>query len=185
LNIWAGGHGFFVLTESSAPRLFSCGANSFGQLGHPSKQPISSPFEIEDFLPSGTIVQIACGLQHTLLLDSAGHVYGLGRGDDGRLGCEHVHDVIRPNRIEHLNDVVDIAAGGSVSFARDNRGQIFSFGMGDTCQTGHGNEDIFVPTLIKGKQLEQRSIQQISVGAQHTLFLVTENDCLNGHGFSP
>ncbi len=80
--------------------------------------------------------------------------------------------MIIPKKINNLLNIVDIASGGSVSFAIDDRGDIYSFGMGDTCQTGHGNEDIFLPTLIKGKQLEQRKIQQISVGAQHTLFLV-------------
>jgi regulator of chromosome condensation len=108
-----------------------------------------------------------------------GNVYGLGRSDDGRLGNNSVTDIIIPKKILNLTNILDIAAGGSVSFAINNHGEIYSFGMGDTCQTGHGNEDIFLPTLIKGKQLENRKIQQISVGAQHTLFLVKEE--LNYH----
>jgi alpha-tubulin suppressor-like RCC1 family protein len=103
-----------------------------------------------------------------------GNVYGLGRSDDGRLGDTLVYDVLIPKQINNLTNIVDIAGGGSVSFAINNHGEIYSFGMGDNCQTGHGNEDIFLPTLIKGKQLEHRKIQQISVGAQHTLFLVSE-----------
>jgi len=174
LEIWAGSHGFFVLTQNSTIHLFSCGANSFGQLGDSSKQPIYSPFEIKEFPSVNKMIKIACGLQHTLILDSMGYVYGLGRSDDGRLGTNLVDDMIIPKQIDKLTHILDIAAGGSVSFAIDNRGEIYSFGMGDTCQTGHGNEDIFLPTLLKGKQLEQRKIQQISVGAQHTLFLVKE-----------
>jgi regulator of chromosome condensation len=104
-----------------------------------------------------------------------GFVYGLGRSDDGRLGTNLLSDVIIPKQINYLKNIVDIAAGGSVSFAINNIGEIYSFGMGNTCQTGHGNDDIFIPTIIKGKQLEKRQIQQISVGAQHTLFLVRNN----------
>jgi len=172
LNIWAGGHGFFALTQNSTIHLFACGANSYGQLGHRSKQPIYLPVEIKEFSSVNKIIKIACGLQHTLILDSMGYVYGLGRSDDGRLGNNLNNDVIIPKQINNLINILDIAAGGSVSFAIDNYEQIYSFGMGDTCQTGHGNKDIFIPTVIKGKQLEQRKIQQISVGAQHTLFLV-------------
>ena len=84
-------------------------------------------------------------------------------------------DLIKPNQINNLQDIVDIAASGSVSFAITTSGEIYSFGMGDTCQTGHGHDDIFIPTKVHGKQLETRRIRQISVGAQHTLFLVHEN----------
>lgn len=172
INIWAGGHGFFVLTQNLTPHLFACGANSFGQLGHSSKQPIYTPVEIKELSSIDKILKISCGLQHTLILDSMGYVYGLGRSDDGRLGDNLIHDVILPKKINCLINIIDIAAGGSVSFAINNHREIYSFGMGDTCQTGHGNEDIFVPRIIHGKQLEHRIIQQISVGAQHTLFLV-------------
>ncbi|CAF2910630.1 unnamed protein product [Rotaria sp. Silwood2] len=175
LNIWAGGHGFFVLTQNSTIHLFSCGANSFGQLGHSSKQPIYLPIEIKEISFVDKIIKVSCGLQHTLILDSMGYVYGLGRSDDGRLGNNLNNDIIIPKQIDNLTNIIDIAAGGSVSFVINNYGEIYSFGMGDTCQIGHGNEDIFVPTLIKSKQLEQRKIQQISVGAQHTLFLVKED----------
>ncbi|CAF4378367.1 unnamed protein product, partial [Adineta steineri] len=109
LNIWAGGHGFFVLTHN---HLYSCGANSFGQLGHSLKQPIYLPLEIKDFPLVDKIIQIACGLQHTLILDSMGYVYGLGRSDDGRLGNNHINDVIIPKQIDKLINIVDIAAIG-------------------------------------------------------------------------
>lgn len=155
--------------------LYVCGANSFGQLGHPSKQPIYLPVEIKGISFINKIKKISCGLQHTLILDSDGNVYGLGRSDDGRLGMNVTNDVIIPKQIDYLSNISDIAAGGSVSFVINHCGQIYSFGMGDTCQIGHGSEDIFVPTLIKSKQLEQRTIQQISVGAQHTLFLVQQD----------
>ncbi|CAF0765574.1 unnamed protein product [Rotaria sordida] len=175
LNIWAGGHGFFVLTQNSTIHLFSCGSNSFGQLGHSLKQPIYLPIEIKEISFVDKIIKISCGLQHTLILDSNGYVYGLGRSDDGRLGNNLINDIIIPKQIDNLTNIIDIAAGGSVSFVINKYGQIYSFGMGDTCQIGHGNEDIFIPTLIKCKQLEKRKIQQISVGAQHTLFLVKED----------
>ncbi|CAF1001467.1 unnamed protein product [Rotaria magnacalcarata] len=174
LNIWAGGHGFFALTQNSAIHLYACGANSFGQLGHPSKQPIYSPVEIQGFPCLNKIIKISCGLQHTLILDSMGYVYGVGRSDDGRLGNNLVNDIIIPKQINNLTNIFDIAAGGSVSFVINQNAQIYSFGMGDTCQIGHSNEDIFIPTLVKSKQLERRNIQHISVGAQHTLFLVKE-----------
>lgn len=172
--MWAGGHGFFVLAQKSTIHLYSCGANSFGQLGHSSKQPVYLPTEIKEFPFVDKITNISCGLQHTLILNSMGYVYGLGRSDDGRLGNNLNHDITIPKQIDKLTNIIDIAGGGSVSFVINNQGQVYSFGMGDTCQIGHGNEDVLIPTLILSKQLEQRRIQHISVGAQHTLFLVQD-----------
>ena len=172
LNMWAGGHGFFALVQGATRQLYSAGANSFGQLGHRSAPMISFPTAIEGILSSINPVKIACGLQHTLLLDVSGRVFGLGRSDDGRLGSL-TNDVSQAEQIVELSDIVDIAAGGAVSFAIDIHRECYSFGMGDTCQTGHGNEDIFHPRKVYGKQLEGRTIEEIVVGAQHSLFLVS------------
>ena len=172
LNIWAGGHGFFALVQNTTLQLYSAGANNFGQLGHRSTPIISFPTAIDGILSLINPIKIACGLQHTLLLDSNGHVFGLGRSDDGRLGSL-TNDVFQAERLVELNEIIDIAAGGAVSFAIDIHRHCYSFGMGDTCQTGHGNADIFRPSTIRSKQLEGRIIEDICVGAQHTLFLVS------------
>ena len=171
LNVWAGGHGFFAAIENISIDIFACGANTYGQLGHPSTEAIYLPVKIESLSSLHSIRSIGCGIHHTLILDYQARVYGFGRSDDGRLG-NLTEDVWLPQQIEHLSDIVDIAVGGSVSFAIDRQGQIYSFGMGLTCQTGHGNHDVFQPTIIDAKQLKHRHIEQISVGAQHTLFLV-------------
>ncbi|CAF1553636.1 unnamed protein product, partial [Rotaria sordida] len=71
-------------------------------------------------------------------------VHGLGRSDDGRLGNDLANDIIIPKQINNLTNIFDIAAGGSVSFVINQNAQIYSFGMGDTCQIGHSNEDIFI-----------------------------------------
>ena len=54
-------------------------------------------------------------------------------------------------------------------------GVAYSWGFGTNDQLGLGHDkDAFVPTTIKGKQLENRLVLAASAGGQHTVLLVKE-----------
>lgn len=72
-----------ILTENGDLYTFGYGAN--GRLGIGSDTPQSSPQKVEN-LPRKTIVQVACGHDHTMVLFDNGDVYGYGYGGNGRLG---------------------------------------------------------------------------------------------------
>lgn len=171
--VWPSAHGFFVRLETDKQEILASGLNSYGQLGERFRQKLETPIEIEIFDKIESIRSISAGIHHTLILDERGRVFGLGRSDDGRLGSIQA-DSNELRQIEGLSKIVEISAGSSVSFAIDSDGNVFSFGMGLTLQTGHGYDDVFYPTAVHGKQLVDRFVEQISVGAQHTLFLVRE-----------
>lgn len=51
-------------------------------------------------------------------------------------------------------------------------GQLYGWGMGSSGQLGTGEEeDVDTPVVIKGKQLEGKSVVRVSGGGQHTLIL--------------
>lgn len=51
-------------------------------------------------------------------------------------------------------------------------GQLYAWGMGSSGQLGTGeDDDSDIPVLVKGKQLEGKSIVRASGGGQHTLIL--------------
>ena len=94
----------------------------------------------------------------------------------GALGLGKVDaDVKFPTRISELKDIVDIAANTSVSYAIDKAGKCFSWGSNYSKQLGQDTEeDYFVPTLIRSKNMDSRDVYTVSVGGQHSLFIVSE-----------
>ena len=80
-----------------------------------------------------------------------------------------------PTKIPDLNDIVDIAANTNVSYAIDKNGKAFSWGTNYSKQLGQDSEeDYLTPTLVKSKQLDVRDVFTVSVGGQHSLFVVSE-----------
>lgn len=66
--------------------VFSCGAGTFGQLGHGDKNNVSLPRMVVEMM--GTqVTQISCGNRHTLTyVPSRNRIYGFGLNSSGQLG---------------------------------------------------------------------------------------------------
>ncbi|CAH8641730.1 unnamed protein product [Heterobilharzia americana] len=133
------------------------------------------------FDPEQKWQQFAIGMHHTLALNNLGHVYTVGRPDYGRLGlgCDLSSSkvsVSKPTRVRGpLGYCVCslVGCGEACSFAVDQNGNGYSWGMGSNHQLGHGSgdDDCWEPELIVGKQLENRRILMVDAGGQHTLIL--------------
>lgn len=52
-------------------------------------------------------------------------------------------------------------------------GEVYSWGMGSNMQLGMGDDDsdLWIPTKMKGKALENKVIKSVSAGGQHTVLL--------------
>uniref|UniRef100_A0A1D1XJ62 Putative E3 ubiquitin-protein ligase HERC3 n=1 Tax=Anthurium amnicola TaxID=1678845 RepID=A0A1D1XJ62_9ARAE len=104
--------------------LFTCGDGSFGQLGHGDCQSCFSPKEVT-FFGSMHVMQIACGLRHSLALikgPSRDIVFGFGSGKHGQLGpsADGIKRLFNlPKAVCHFeNDTVaTISANGDQSAA--------------------------------------------------------------------
>lgn len=174
LDIWAGLYCTFILDSKNNIQVF--GLNNYKQLGvdaegicfHPV---VASSFSNQDWK------MISGGEHHTIALDSEGSVYTLGRKEYGRLGlgadCE---DAVKPTKVQIPDNAkcIDATCGSFASFAVTDDGKLYSWGMGSS-QLGVGDEDDKVlPTLVTGKQLENKIVTQVAAGAQHTAILVRQ-----------
>ncbi|KAL5963585.1 putative E3 ubiquitin-protein ligase HERC4 [Taenia solium] len=158
--------------------LYGWGSSDDGQLGpvsgvEPCMQ-VYRPTTV-DWPPTGVskhLVKLACGYQHTLVLDSEGFVYSSGSNEFGQLGhCR------RPNAFDKVSgikeQVRDIAAGPYHSAAITTTGCVYMWG----CNTNHqlGRED-FDDTGVRLLDFNYGPIVQISLGLEHTVALTETSE---------
>ncbi|TIB42685.1 hypothetical protein E3P86_00272 [Wallemia ichthyophaga] len=128
-------------------------------------------------------VQAVCGADHALVLTTAGIVYAWGNGQQQQLGRRVIErrklNGLTPEPL-HLRKIVAVGTGSYHSFATDQDGVVFGWGLNKMRQTGvsddrDGYEDsIAVPTPIDALHPDQHDgsrVVQISGGEHHTLFL--------------
>ncbi|BHF67427.1 Regulator of chromosome condensation [Sparganum proliferum] len=136
------------------------------------------------FDPSKDWQQFAISMHHTIALTASGEVYAVGRSDYGRLGFpvpSSVDSSAVP--LPHLvqgglagRECQWVACGESCSFAVDNKGVAFSWGMGSSQQLAQAEEDEDVPepAPMLGKNLANRKTLMIDAGGQHTVLLAQD-----------
>lgn len=171
-------HTFALLRDSQG--MYAWGLNNFGQLGtgdvDSRYMPEKLPAEWSDIEKEG-ITAMSGGQHHTTLCTATGKVYAFGRAEYGRLGLGEVkEEPLEPTLVEALPPIGSVAAGTCVSFAAARDGTAYSWGMGTNYQlaSGNGEDDVMVPTQMKGKQLEGKTVLSVSSGGQHTALLVQE-----------
>src|SRR5580704_2063734 len=125
----------FIITEDG---LYSFGYNDCGQLGLGNDTNQNIPHKITQF-NSNTIVSIACGAHHSLVLTKDG-LYSFGYNYFGQLGLGNNTDQNIPHKITQFNSdtIVSIACGEYHSFVLTKDG-LYSFGNNNHGQLGLGN----------------------------------------------
>ncbi|XP_076824506.1 E3 ubiquitin-protein ligase HERC2-like isoform X1 [Clavelina lepadiformis] len=112
---------------------------------------------------------------HILALTEQGNVYSCGNNDGGRLGQGHTMFQAFLQKISSFGKtagrvVVDIACGTNYSAAITNKGELYTWGVGNSGRLGHGNSlDQHSPTLVAG--LQEHRVVQVSCGGfdAHTM----------------
>ena len=135
------------------------------------------------------IVMVATGDWHTVALSEAGLVFTWGLGEDGQLGHNNEEVQLAPQQVEpgrfgHGGRVVFVAAMRCQTVAVTPEGRLYTWGLGEHGQLGHGdNFNRLVPTQVGGFGVsEGDGVIMAACGALHTL-VVTEDGGLWGSGF--
>ncbi|CAF4527244.1 unnamed protein product, partial [Rotaria magnacalcarata] len=172
-DIFTGAHHYFLKVQGQS-YILAGGLNNFHQIGLSSTESIFFPVHIPS-LDGYKWKKFAGGLHHTIGLTVDGKVYAMGRCHEGQLGIEGLTTHLdKPTLIPNIPKAVDIACGNHVSFIIDEKGKVYSFGTGTSLQHGHGEDDVKTPRLMSSKYMDIKKIANITVGAQHTIFLTKE-----------
>ncbi|KAK7041776.1 hypothetical protein VNI00_009065 [Paramarasmius palmivorus] len=133
-------------------------------------------------------VSVAAGAHHIITLTTHGNVYTWGVGELGQLGRRvpdrrKIHGTV-PEKVvlgTRSRKAVVIGAGSQQSFAVDEAGDVWAFGLNNNGQLGIGSasgkaDPVLTPTKVPKlsvEALDGERVIQISGGEAHTLFLTS------------
>ncbi len=118
-------------------------ANKLGLEAILNNYDINSPRQIMELTD---IIQVSIGHNHSLFLNSDGHVFGLGVSSN----------VTSPRQIDSLNNIISISAGEYYSLALDENGHVFIY-----------YKESYPTRIMPGVN----DIVQISVGGMYSMLL--------------
>ncbi|XP_075233828.1 X-linked retinitis pigmentosa GTPase regulator-like [Lycorma delicatula] len=159
-------------------RVYVWGSNQHGQLGlgdgiKKSGVPVLLPAPDD-------VVQISCGLYHTMLLSYDGKVFIFGHGESGKLGLGGNNSVPFPIPVgfdELSSQINGIAAGGNYSMAFAEDGTVYAWGNNDHGQLGLEREEmkeINKPTIVS--LLRTVYVKKVICGYRHTAFITDKHE---------
>ena len=158
-------------------RLWTFGSDSQGQRGRTAPTQALVPSLSDAPWGAGvSIVDVAAGGFHVLALDETGVVWAWGDGSNGVLGTGDTADVVTPTRTDAPwtadgRTITDVTTFGDVSLARDDTGNLWSWGADDRGQLGqHEANSGSVPgPVARDWADESGAVTDVAAGGQHAL----------------
>uniref|UniRef100_A0A673X9Y2 HECT and RLD domain containing E3 ubiquitin protein ligase 3 n=1 Tax=Salmo trutta TaxID=8032 RepID=A0A673X9Y2_SALTR len=163
-----GRHSLFLLRDG---RVYTCGSNRCGQLGH--DKPGDSP-ELVVALDTQKIGVVSCGQAHSMALNEQGQVFAWGAGGGGQLGLGTAEETVPiPRLIKKLCEhrISQIMCGNKHCIALSKDGQLFTWGQNSSGQLGLGMGE---PSTLSPQPLKSLSgipLAQITAGGDHSFAL--------------
>ncbi|NXU94855.1 RPGR regulator, partial [Xiphorhynchus elegans] len=167
----AGSYTSAAVTEDG--QLFVWGDNSEGQIGLANESYVSVPCRVDVGKP---VSSVSCGYYHSALITGDGELYTFGEPANGKLGL--LPEQLKNNRVPQpvlgiMEKVNKVACGGEHTVVLTET-DVYTFGLGQYGQLGHGTF-VFESSVPKSvKHLRKHKIRNIACGENHTA-VVAEN----------
>ncbi|KAG8790260.1 hypothetical protein FRC12_012376 [Ceratobasidium sp. 428] len=185
INVCAGDSISVALGEGGAIRVWGSFRSSDGLLGFdPSAPRVTQVLPtVPDKLARERFTQITCGTDHVLALTAKGVIVAWGNGQQAQLGRRIIErrkiNGLVPHRLA-LRRVRVVGSGSYHSFAVDDKGEVWAWGLNSMRQCGVGlDEDVvaqptIVPALSPSNLGKGRRVVAVSGGEHHSIFLLND-----------
>ena len=179
------GYGSHNLAIDEHGYLWAWGNNFSGQIGdgtfgYSANKTVPVLVNIDTRMNNAKIIHVAAGGNHSLAIDEYGDLWawglnsypGGGQVGDSTRDDRHIPVQINSNGRMNNSKITSISAGGYISFAIDDLGNLWGWGSNYSGQLGNGEDDWFSisPELINtsGRMNNARAVN-ISAGESHCL----------------
>lgn len=189
VNVWAGG--FWTCGRAEDGRLFVCGLNNYGQLGKLEAGEVEEANMIPliayaEAFPADKVWTHISGVQHIVLRNEDGKLYGIGKNTDNTLGLgtwegnqDDTHwryDTLQRIPLPEGTRAAGVDATLGASIFWTDEGKAYAFGCDTVGQLGLGIKDsdekvVPVPRLIGSAHLDGFRVINVSIADTHALFL--------------
>ncbi|XP_070528774.1 probable E3 ubiquitin-protein ligase HERC4 isoform X3 [Cardiocondyla obscurior] len=165
-----------TLAVNERGRLFSWGSNLNGQLGLNSVDSTERAPRMVKVFGTNVIVQVACGVEHSIALTNNGDLYAWGNNREGQLGLGSLTDTeIKPKKIYSLAaiPIAFIACGGYHTVVISKSGAVFSWGRNTFGQLGlNDTQQRILPCQLR--TLRNLKVCYAACGEEFSVFLTTD-----------
>jgi alpha-tubulin suppressor-like RCC1 family protein len=174
----AGGSSHTVAVDS-AGKVHAWGSGGYGELGKGTTVGSVTPAVVSTYgsLASGaTVASVACGANHTVVLDTTGKVHSWGYNNCGQLGngtstTAYVPVAIAYGSIASLTTAA-IAAATWNTFVLDTTGKVHAWGLNDYGQLGNSTlTGSSVPLQVASGSIATLTIAAVACGTSFALAL--------------
>ncbi|KJZ76220.1 hypothetical protein HIM_04302 [Hirsutella minnesotensis 3608] len=172
--------------------IFAIGSNGSGQLGIGHKEDVSvpKPVQFHPSQPGDSVVQIAAGGNHTLLLTESGMLYWSGDASSGAVGLAPQRDLpvfqaVQLDKDDNMElghiDFIAATWEASIVVCRDRQGRrtkIYSLGVGMKGELGAGEIMVRTPTATKIQDFPplETEITCLSACMSHVVVVLSNGD---------
>ncbi len=145
---------------------------AFGHGNDKSKETAAVPSEV-------TIVSIANGDEHSILLDDRGCVWAMGDNTNHQCGIEGEPFIVPARPLNSFlfgdSDVVAVSAGANHSAVVTAAGSVYTFGLNTSCQCGLEECENLPPTLVEYLAEDDLVAVNVECGGDFTLVIMSNN----------
>lgn len=142
-------HAFYTVSGA----VYGWGQNDKRQVIPDGSDSYQDPVNLDLSDITAGVKEIRAGYDHTLILANDGTVWGMGNSSDGQLTDKQDGEANKARQLnsELLKNIVSIEAGYKTSYAVNDQGEIWVFGLNDNYQLGT-DEDNTVTQPVKVDQ---------------------------------
>lgn len=157
--------------DSDDREVWSCGQNSYGELGH-GDTTTRNTFERIESLQRKDVIQISAGNEHSIALCADGSVWTCGYNDNGQCGHGTTTRVVHMSEITKIGGqlIVQVHAynGCEHSILVTQDGKVATCGYNYRGQLGHGSTTSEpIPKIVRS--LETKHVRLVSCSYYHTM----------------
>ncbi|KAH0620943.1 hypothetical protein JD844_021860, partial [Phrynosoma platyrhinos] len=167
----------FTIVLAGGGQVFSCGSNSFGQLGHSLT---SGRGTVPERIVSlqDKVINVAAGLRHALAVTENGSVFqwGIGMASQAKRVCQGkiVPSFLRarePCKVTGLENtrVKSVASGSSHASALTDEGEVYVWGSNKHRQLVSKDDFLLKPQKIEACYFEDEKVSKVWNGWTHMM----------------